>query len=104
MTEKSNQTCTMTKRFATCGIRLAAFCILALLLAGFAAADDDYSLDYAAVGLDGAQSQTTNYLIVDLLKADGINGASQESADYSVTTTTGLKEEAQTRVDDWMLY
>jgi hypothetical protein len=83
---------------------LGALCLLVMLLTFPAFPEDDYSLDYSAIALDGSQSQTTNYLVVDLLKADGISGASQESADYSVTTTTGLKEQAQTSVDDWMLY
>lgn len=104
MTKKSNYPCTMPQRLATRGIRLAAFFILALLLAALAAAADDYSLEYSAIGLDGAQSQTTNYEVIGLLTADGLDSEPQSSGDYSVATTTGLKDEAGTRVDDWMLY
>ena len=76
---------------------------MAILLAAFAAAGD-YSLEYSEISLDGAQSQTTDYEVIGLLKAEGVDGESQSSTNYSMTTTTGLKEEAATRVDDWMLY
>ncbi len=83
--------------------RICAFCLAAMLLAALAAAAD-YSLDYAAIGIGGDQSQTADYEVVWLLKADGVDGESQASTDYSVASTTGFKEDTETRVDDWMLY
>ncbi len=91
------------QRTIVCGIRLCALCLAAILLAAFAAAGD-YSLEYSEISLDGAQSQTTNYLVVDLLKVEGVDSKPQSSTNYSITTTTGLKDEGATRVDDWMLY
>lgn len=83
--------------------RLCAFCLAAVLLTALAAAAD-YSLDYAAIGIGGDQSQTADYEVIGLLTADGLDGESQASTEYSVTSTTGFKEDTETRVDDWMLY
>lgn len=83
--------------------RICVFCLVAILLAAFAVAGD-YSLEYSAISLDGAQSQTANYEVIGLLKADGLDGESQSSTHYSITTTTGLKEETQTTVEDWNFY
>jgi hypothetical protein len=85
-------------------IRLGALCLAAILLAAFAVAADDYSLEYSEISLDGGQSQATDYEVIGLLKAEGVDGESQSSTNYSMTTTTGLKEEAQTTVEDWNLY
>jgi len=82
---------------------ICAFCLAAMLLAGLAAAAD-YSLDYAAIGIGGDQSQTADYEVIGLLTADGLDGEPQASADYSEASTTGLKADEQTRVDQWMLY
>ncbi len=84
-------------------IRLGAFCLAAILLAAFAVAGD-YSLEYSAISLDGGQSQATDYEVIGLLKAEGLDGEPQTSTNYSITTTTGLKDEGATRVDDWTLY
>lgn len=80
-----------------------AVCLLALLLAALAAAGD-YALDYADIGVGGGQSQTTDYAVIDLLKVKGVDNESQSSTDYTVTSTTGLKEETNVGVDDWLLY
>ncbi len=45
-----------------------------------------------------------DYEVIGLLKAEGVDGEAQSSTNYSMTTTTGLKEEAQTTVEDWNLY
>ena len=103
MTKKLHCPGNKEQRPIVCGIRLGAFCLAAMLLAAFTVAGD-YSLDYAAIGLDGAQSQTTDYEVIGLLKAEGLDGEPQSSTAYSVTTTTGLKEETQTTVEDWNLY
>ncbi len=83
--------------------RLCVFCLAIMLMVPVAWAVD-YSLDYAAIGIGGDQSQTADYEVVWLLKADGVDGEPQASTDYSVTSTTGFKEDTETRVDDWMLY
>ena len=83
--------------------RLCAFCLAAMLLAAFAVAGD-YSLEYSAIGIGGDQSQTADYEVIGLLKAEGLDGEPQASTDYSTTSTTGFKGDEQTRVDDWMLY
>ena len=77
--------------------------LLALFLAALAAAGD-YALDYADIGVGGGQSQTTDYAVIDLLKVKGVDNQSQSSTDYTVTSTTGLKEETNVGVDDWLLY
>ena len=92
------------QRPIVCGVRLCAFCLAAILLAAFAVAADDYSLEYSAISLDGGQSQATDYEVIGLLKAEGVDGESQSSTDYAVATTTGLKEGTQTTVEDWNLY
>ena len=84
-------------------IRLGALCLVAILLAAFAVAGD-YSLEYSEISLDGGLSQATDYEVIGLLKAEGLDGESQTSANYSITTTTGLKEGTQTTVEDWNLY
>ncbi len=86
-----------------CRIWPGAFCLAAILLAAFAVAGD-YSLEYSEIGLDGAQSQTTDYEFIGLLKAEGLDAEPQSSTNYAITTTTGLKEEDQTTVEDWNLY
>ena len=91
------------QRPIVCGIRLGALCLAAILLAAFAVAGD-YSLEYSEISLDGGQSQATDYEVIGLLKAEGVDGESQSSTDYAVATTTGLKEGTQTTVEDWNLY
>lgn len=83
--------------------RICAFWLAVALLMAVAAAAD-YSLDYAAIGVGGGQSQTADYEETGLLTAVGLDGETQASTDYSITSTTGFKEDQQTRVDDWMLY
>jgi len=103
MKKKLHYPCNKKQRPIVCGIRLCAFCLAAILLAAFAVAGD-YSLEYSEISLDGGQSQATDYEVIGLLKAEGLDGEPQTSANYSITTTTGLKEETQTTVEDWNLY
>jgi len=76
--------------------------IMVFLLSGFAGAQD-YSLEYSQFGISGGVSQTTDYLVVDLITELGISGQSQSSGNYTVTPTIG-SEDAQTSVKCWMLY
>ena len=103
MTKKLHYPGNKKQRPIVCGIRLGALCLVAILLAAFAVAGD-YSLEYSEISLDGGQSQATNYEVIGLLKAEGLDGEPQSSTHYSITTTTGLKEETLTTVEDWNLY
>jgi hypothetical protein len=64
----------------------------------------DYSLDYGAFCDDGSVSTTTDYEVVDMVKSQGASGELQGSTDYSVETVTGVEDEPQTRIPDWMYF
>lgn len=80
------------------------FLILFTCILTFGAGAEDYTLEYSAFGVDGAVSQTTSYVVVDLIKEQGVSGGTQSSTDYLIETTTGLTDEPVTIVLDWYLY
>jgi len=76
--------------------------MIVFLLSGLTQAQD-YSLEYSQFGISGGVSQTTDYLVVDLITELGISGGSQSSGNYMITPNIGMEDE-QTSVKCWMLY
>jgi len=97
----------ITRFYGFYGKRLLKISLLALVLSLFimsAGAVWDYSLDYLASGMGGSISETSDYNVVDLINATGIDNAFQSSANYDIIPVVGLKNQAKSSVAEWYLY
>ena len=77
-------------------------CLLLMLMTSLGQAED-YSLEYARIGISGAVCQTTNYQVVDLLTNIGLSNEAQSGGIYSIIPTVGIEDDVSS-VEDWMLY
>jgi len=88
-----------------------ACCLLAWIIASASpclaqvAASTSYSFEYTDVAAGGSMAQTADYAVVDVVKAEGVDGTPAASASYSTEPAIGSADPAPTSaVSDWMLY
>jgi hypothetical protein len=65
----------------------------------------NYSLDYALATSGGGSSQSAQYGVVSVLKAQGVTGETVTSTRYKIETVVGITDPpAASSVTDWSLY
>lgn len=83
---------------------LICFCLALFLQSlGITSWGQTYDLDYDVLSEGGGSAGSSNYELIAVINANGIEAETQSSTSYSVESVVS-KQDSKSIVSDWMLY